>query len=305
MCTNPLLNHSINMPIQLIHSTDIDQNKWNTLVLSSPMSSVFGMSWYLDTAFSSWSALVLDDYQAGMLLPLRRKLGVKYAYNPLFVRETGVFSSMRLTNDLLMLFSKAIKAAANSIEIYTFQPLPSFNTHERLSQWRDLPDDSRQLLSSYNENTRRNIKKSLQSFHTITYDQDYDTICLMFEMHKLKEIDNLTREDIIVLREIMKQAVAIRQGFAAKLLHQDKCIASGFFITHNDTLLFLKGSASEEGKQTGAMHRLLHEVFSSYCSKLSRVDFGGSNIASVARFYKGLGGVDKPYYACRTSFHLF
>lgn len=290
--------------IQLIHSTDINKEKWDALVYNANNPSLFGYSWYLDAALPGWSAFVYDDYKAGIIFPLRKKMRIAYAYNPLFVRECGIFSSSPLPDPLRIEFARILSSAARLIHLYTFDPIQGFTCNDRSCQWLAMSKNQQQITNGYNENTKRNIKKSVHSGHSVLFNHDYQTVLAMFEQNKLHEIDNLKRKDMQTLSNIMQATLSRASGFAAHVYNNDVCIASGFFIRHARILLYLKGAASPEGKKTGAMHRLIHETLMAEHGTVNYVDFGGSNLPSVARFYKGFGASDFHYSACRHTIRL-
>ena len=63
----------------------------------------------------------------------------------------------------------------------------------------------------------------------------------------------------------------------------------------NDRIVYLKGFTSSEGKKCGAMHFLFDFLIHELSNKRKVLDFGGSNVESVARFYKGFGAKDCLY----------
>ena len=61
----------------------------------------------------------------------------------------------------------------------------------------------------------------------------------------------------------------------------------------NQRLTYLNGAASKEGKKAGSMYWFFQKIFIENEGKI--FDFEGSNIAGVARFYKGFGAKKTMY----------
>jgi hypothetical protein len=61
-------------------------------VLKMPETAVFMPNiWHLDRTAVVWDALVWGDYEFVMPLPVRKKWGIQYVYQPLFCQQLGIF----------------------------------------------------------------------------------------------------------------------------------------------------------------------------------------------------------------------
>ena len=58
---------------------------------------------------------------------------------------------------------------------------------------------------------------------------------------------------------------------------------------------FLKSGVTNEGKSKGAMHLLFDYFIRVNAEKKYQLDFGGSSVENVARFYKNFGAKDCVY----------
>ena len=77
--------------IQYIAYNNLDYEKWDKCIIGSVNGSVYAKSWYLDIVCEQWDALVLNDYEAVIPLPKRKKWGLTYIYQPLMCQQLGVF----------------------------------------------------------------------------------------------------------------------------------------------------------------------------------------------------------------------
>jgi hypothetical protein len=59
--------------------------------------------------------------------------------------------------------------------------------------------------------------------------------------------------------------------------------------------VFLKSGVTGEGKSNGYMHLLFDDFISKHAGTPVELDFGGSSVESVARFYKNFGAKDCVY----------
>jgi len=76
--------------------------------------------------------------------------------------------------------------------------------------------------------------------------------------------------------------------------NNDLCSA-GFFMESSNCFVFLKSGVTNQGKSLGAMHLLFDSFIKEHAKSQKMLDFGGSSVDSVARFYKNFGAKDFVY----------
>jgi len=80
---------------------NIDIIKYDRCIQDSFNSRIYAFSWYLNCVTDDWGALVLNDYEAVMPLPKRKKFGMYYIYQAPWIQQLGVFSEGVLKEDLI------------------------------------------------------------------------------------------------------------------------------------------------------------------------------------------------------------
>ena len=273
--------------ISYLENKEIDYAKWDFSLSESSNRLVYANSWYLDLVCDAWDALVLNDYEAVMPLPKRKKWGIQYVYQPFFCQQLGIFSNQSgLDVDV---FLEAIPKHFKYVELN----LNSGNTtskhcvKENVNYLLSLkPID--ELSKGFSENTKRNIKKSGKQDLTIKELGDYrDTEVFLKDFGKLPV--NTTEEYKLFSREALEKKCFKNYG----VFLADDLLASAFVVETSDRVTYLNGVVAPEGKRNGAMHYLFEYLFKLYLGKI--FDFEGSNIEGIARFYKGFGAREVAY----------
>ena len=77
--------------LQYIKHSEIDSEKWNQCIDAAQNSRIYAYDWHLDRTAIVWDALVLGDYDFVIPLPIRKKWGIKYLYQPLLSQQLGIF----------------------------------------------------------------------------------------------------------------------------------------------------------------------------------------------------------------------
>ncbi|WP_315816464.1 hypothetical protein [Paraflavitalea speifideaquila] len=57
--------------------------KWDRCIADAPNGLIYGYSFYLDKMADNWDGLVLNNYEAVMPLPWKKKWGIYYLAHPL------------------------------------------------------------------------------------------------------------------------------------------------------------------------------------------------------------------------------
>src|ERR1700678_4772667 len=81
--------------VRILKRNLIDDTKWNHAIRHASNSLPYAYTWYLDALCSRWVGLVMGDYEFIMPLPIGRKWGLLYVYQPLFCQQLGVFYKRR------------------------------------------------------------------------------------------------------------------------------------------------------------------------------------------------------------------
>ncbi|MES2286017.1 MAG: hypothetical protein V4547_10040 [Bacteroidota bacterium] len=286
--------------IKYIENKNIDKKKWDALIDKSANSCIFVYSWYLDVVSENWSALVLNDYEAVFPVVSKSKYKINYLYQPFFTRYFGVFSKTEPTNKLTTDFLKAIPEKYKYIEFCLHETnefdLPDYSKTERKYQLLDLNTPYTSLYKGYTENAKRNIKKSTKGGFVIKHAVAPEIVVDLFKSTKGQELEVFKAKDYKILLDLMR--LLVKQNKAETLAvydKDDKLCAAAFFIKSNDRFVFLKSGVTDHGKVNGAMHFLFDTFIQQYAGTKNMLDFGGSSVETVARFYKNFGAKDCVY----------
>ncbi len=290
--------------IRYLKHEEIDFAKWDQCVRSSPANIIYAHSWYLNLVSPFWDALVSDDYEAVFPLTWNRKFGVDYLYQPYFTQQLGMFSNDPADTKLLGEFLIAIPKEFKLIEINlnAKNAIPknvSFESSGRLTHILNLAQSHDQISSSYSDNLKRNLKKAMKEELTVNESENFSFAIELFKSVKSSVVpmDDYHYE---LLEKICDYAISNRYGKYFEVHSKDnKIISAGFFLISENQIIHLLSTSNPEGKNTGAASHLMDFVIREYADSNFSFDFEGSNIESVARFYKSFGSHEVSYIHLR------
>ncbi|MFL5765642.1 MAG: GNAT family N-acetyltransferase [Bacteroidia bacterium] len=283
--------------IRFVNRKNINIQKWDALVSGSSNTSIFGYSWYLDAVCENWGALIMDEYEAVFPLVFRSRYNISYVYQPFFTRYFGVFAKGKVTAKTMKEFLEEIPAKFRFVDICipAVIDVPGFTAKEKKFQELDMAAKHAELSKAYSDNAKRNIKKALKAGLKIRPDIAPEKVVNLFRSTKGGELEIFKPEDYKRLIRLMNACNASKKGQSIAVYDGEKLCAAGFFMFSNGRFTFLKSGVTEEGKAKGAMHLLFDYFILQNSGRKYILDFGGSSVDGVARFYRNFGAKDCVY----------
>ncbi|MFA6128375.1 MAG: hypothetical protein WC699_13820 [Bacteroidales bacterium] len=292
------------MEIKYLSHQDIDKKKWDQLVTGFPGCSLYAQSWYLDAVCPGWQALIHGDYSSIMPLTARQRFGISYLFQPLLSQQLGLYSRKPLNPEEVDEFIHSIPPVFKLIEItlnYQNPPGDLYPVANHTTCRLSLRPVYDHIQEKYTDNTRRNLKKapldSLRFRTNITLpefldllDKDKSVGARILSPGKNRSVLLRLVPAMINRNAGMICGVKNRHGdlLAAALMGQDK-----------DTHYYLAPAMNEEGREARAMFFLIDRYIHLNAGLPVSLDFEGSDIESVARFYKGFGATALNYTSLR------
>jgi hypothetical protein len=265
----------------------------------APNGLIYGYSFYLDLMTASWDALIMNDYEAVMPLPWKKKLGIAYLYHPFLTAQLGVFGSnlsAGMVERFLGSIPKKFRYWDFSLNHANLFSVRGFQLYERSNYVLDLNRPYEELHRNYRDNIRRNAKKALEYGCYPDKAIDVDAVIGLAREHA-KEVDSSDFSRFKVLyHQLHQKGMAKAYGMFSK---QGELIASAaFFFSHRRAYYILVGN-HPNGRTMGASHALIDGFIRDHAGKYLLLDFEGSDIRNLAFFYSSFGAREEKYAAIR------
>jgi len=286
--------------IKYLKNQDINEKKWDACIDHSVNCRLYAYSWFLNIVHPEWSALVMDDYQAVFPIISRKKMGIHYAFQPVFTQQLGLFTPLLLDDKMVASFLKVLFEQFPFIQINLniHNPLPKdfkFSS-PRLNHELDLVYPHPELKKAYSKNLKRNIKKAQKSELTIFKNLKPEVLIQLFKDHKGKTLKAYSNEDYQTLVRLVYKAISIGKAevWGAYTKRNELC-AGAMFFRDARRVVFLFSAINEEAKTNGAMPYLIDSFIEAHSEHKLILDFEGSMDPNLARFYKSFGSSEIHY----------
>lgn len=279
--------------MQLLHlkNKDIDYKRWDEKIEVSLGHFPYAKSWFLDIVSPHWEAIVSENYTYIMPLPVKKRFGLIYLVQPVFTQQLGIFSANRIDDSIVNEF-------INKIPYYSYQL--NLNNTNPTQTGILLPNFVLSLQKSFDEisnlftkNTIRNIDKAIKAQLTVSK-LDFDNEI----RHFISENANDSyKYNLLIIFALIEKACehSAMDVWGVKNKNGD-LVATACFHKTKGRLVYVFPVSNNEGRSNSAMFLLLNNIIDIYSENYQLLDFEGSQVDSIARFYKGFGAINQPYF---------
>ena len=283
--------------MELLKRREIDDEKWNNRIASSPQANVYALTWYLDAMTDSkWQAWVSGDYQIVMPIYKKSKYLIPYITQPFLCQRLGIFSAVK--NLPTLEIDSFYNKLANSVlkyDILTAYNIPSKSNHRtKENHILNLELGYDDLSKNYNRNTKRNLTAAANiENHIITDEVGVSELIGFLKEHDPTLLLDKHYEKVTTL---MTSALAQSNGLLLAVKENNELRAAAFFIEFGNRIYFLLCASDVRGKETKSMYYLIDHVIRKYSGQPKIFDFTGSNIKSIAQRNLGFGAEVEVYF---------
>ncbi len=291
------------MEVRRIKREDIDKLKWDSCVHYATNGNVYGYTWYLDNVAENWEGLVEGDYESVFPLIWNDKLlGYQQIYQPFLAQQSGLYSVHLLSPRRIQAFIEAIPKEYKKVTMHLnernkLEEMDGYQVRPKTNLILNLNQPYEVLEQQYSKNHKRNIKKAHSFPNVINGNIKPEKLMEQYRKYQGVKIKDFKDEHYHAAHRIIYNALHRGRGFMSGIQTKDgEMLASAFLtITHN-RLVLLFPSTTPLGRERNSMHLLIDMIIQTNAEKPRILDFEGSSVESIARFYKGFGAEERPYY---------
>ena len=277
----------------------IDKSAYDRCVKGSKHFRITATSGYLDAVAQNWDVLVHKDYEVVMPLPKRTKFGFNYIYTPVFVQQMGVFSPEEVSPALQKAFLNKLTSGFVLVD-YALHggSAQTKGAIERLNFTLDLSAGLKAIFEGFNSNRKRIARGR---FEDLEIEKSGDPIYFQKQLDR-KDLgfvpDGPTR--MVLKRLVEKQPDVVRTW---SVVHEGEWVGGLIWLLDHKRLTYLLPVASEKGKALDVPTFIILNLIREYEGTHMMLDFEGSMIPGVARFYESFGAHKEIYYFLKTRFY--
>lgn len=286
--------------ITYVKRKHLDVKKYDICIDNSKESRVYAYSWFLDIVADNWDVLVLNDYEAVMPIPWRRKFGIKYSYVPLWVLELGVFSTGNEFNidDFIIVIKQKFKYAEYYFNTDNFSnQKDDLFLNIRNVQVLDLSDSYSDIHKKYRSDRKKDLKIAKKFYLNELWNDNPKRLIDIFKNNIGKRVKTITKKDYAKLEHLIDVCIRNNKGQILSIYDRaDYLVASAFILKHKTTVTILLSSTDFDNRQKGGNTFLIDTAIAKFINDFEVFNFGGSSISSIANYFLSFGAKTKEYH---------
>lgn len=279
--------------IRFLQHDMIDKSQWDNCIRNAINGNLNANAWYLDIVSPGWCALVENDYERVFPLPVSSKAGFNYIIQPYFTQQLGLFYRSLSSDEKMLEFINCIPTEYKFVDLNlntSNRIQASANVSDMINLELDLISEYGEILSGYQNNLKRNLKKASQNKLTISKHIRPEEIISLFRANKGLELSHLNDKQYILIQRIAYESIHKGTGEIWGAYDEfNQLVAAILWVNSHQKAIFLFSALSESGKKLNAMPWLIDLFIQQNAGKPLTLDFEGSNNEGLARFYSSFG----------------
>jgi len=277
--------------IKHLSHNEINLQKWDACVLNACNSLVYAESWYLDIVSPNWEALISGDYEYVMPLPIKKKFGIPFLVQPPLTQQLGIFSFHKIDENTMEHFAR--KIPYRSYHLNFNEQNPYSRGAKQPNFVLDLNKNYETLSAEYSTNTKRNIKKAQHAAVYVSENVNTEQFLSFY----FSEEDHIDKPNKNITTNIVETGYRKEKLYFYGALNAENELISVLCLLRSEKrLVYLLAASNSKGKELSAMSLIVDKVIRNFAGSNSILDFEGSKVEGIARFYQGFGAKKKFYF---------
>ncbi len=277
-----------------IPSKKIDRVKWDACVSGSPNPLIYAKSFYLDQMSDNWTGLVREDYEAVMPICWRRKLGIKYFYTVPFIQQLGLYSAI---DDAFSGSYLAILYWSFDYGDYAFNNMNGRIQNDISCNNYILPlnEDYLTIQKGYSTDLKNNLKKA-EKENLIYAKEEIEPAFFLYKKLYHERFPHVREQDFAQFLQLAKYLERSGNAFARKVTNnKNETLATALLLKDENRIYNMMNSIPAAGRKTSANHFLFDNIIWEFSAQPLILDFEGSDIEGIKKFYENFGSINQPY----------
>jgi hypothetical protein len=298
-----------------VNGKDCDPTAWDAFVSQSPQGNIYHCHAYLSNLMPSWQAVVLresGEIIAAFPFESRKKWGIRYALQPHFAQYLGILFAKKSDQVYknLEFQKKAIQmiheALPKDIRFFNFNFAPEFEydlpliwlgwQHRmRYTYWVDIRGGYESFLQASASHVRREIKKAGEAGLVVKVENKPETVVGILKTAKPAASNRVSSHFFEALCKNSRHYFETEQSCCLIAYDGDRPVAGIIYFFFKNKMIYYQGSTLPEYKNSGAMSKIIAESVRRFGANYQYLDFDGSMIEPIERFFRGFGAFPVRY----------
>lgn len=249
----------------------------------------------------NWDALVLDNYSAVMPLTWRKKMGVRYLYQPAFMQQGGIFMRTQLDiqtqKEFLSKATAVFKFAEITLNSMNATPdHPSFEIGLRCNYLLRLDKGYEATKKNFSFNFQKNLRRANNGKLSCEFTDNYSSIISLYKDLYGSRLKSFAQNDYDNILKVCCKAATTQRVIALHVKDLEGSVVAGAVLLCEKKRVYnLVSAVTKAGRTLRANFLLYDELILSLSGSDYILDLEGSDHPGIAAFYESFGPVKETY----------
>jgi len=192
--------------LQIIPLDKVNSHQWDAVVSANDNGLIYSSYSYLQAVCTHCLAVIINDYEAVMALPFKKKWGIPYLYTPPFVQQLGLIGNIS-PDYYAPIIQQVQQQCRYGDMLFNFQN--TFIEKEAGSSLKnnfiiDLRDDYQRIKSHYHSSVSYSLHKAAKAGCTYISSDNAEEAIGLYQAYNKENLNHVTNKDFHHLIEWCK-----------------------------------------------------------------------------------------------------
>lgn len=284
--------------VQILPSCSIRYQPWDLCVQRQVNGLIYATTTYLDAICTQWYGIVVNDYEAVMPLPVRKKWGIRYAYTPAFIQQLGLVgdSSSVPVEMLLPLVRSVVPYADIHFNFLNKDLLEMLPVTAKNNLVIPLERSIDEIRNHYRRDLKENIRKAEKLSPVYGHGSIREAVTHFREQYGAR-IQQALPADYQRFQQLCEHLQQKEQCLVRSVRDQQGgLLAIALLLKDSRRVYNLMNTTLPGGRHKEANHWLIDQIIQEFSGQPLLLDMEGSELPGVKNFYGSFGAVAQPYF---------
>ena len=264
---------------------------------------IYAESAYLDAMAANWDAVILDDYEAVMPITWKKKIGIRYIYQPPFLQQGGIFFKTKLPLKIMRSFmdeaSGNFKFAEFTVNYLNLIDWKQAGLRETLRNnfILQLGSGYKNIFDEYDPYIKQRLNRLKKFSLQYKHSTDHLGILDLYKELYSSRMPSVTGKDYQQFGKLCKYYLKNDRVISRHVYNMDgkELLAAVLLLKDDNRIYNIISCILPNGKKLLANYFLYNELIKEFAGEDIILDFEGSDIPGVAYFYDKFSGDNQQY----------
>jgi len=246
-----------------------------------------------------WHGLIIDDYNAVMPLPWRKKYGILYCYSPAFIQQLGLFGNTTAVplHEIISAITTFSKYGDLFLNYGNAFMLPNIKAIPKTNFIINLKEGYEAISNRYAKSLIIKLKKSSGNDFIYAESSHVKEAVQLYRSYIANRMPHVTQQDYEHFTALCQTLQQQNDCFIRAINNKEGILlAMSLFLKDAHRIYNMLPVTTHEGRKLNAQHFLIDSVIKEFAGQPVLFDFEGSDLPGVKTFYENFLPQNQPYY---------